>query len=190
MNTHFLRIFIQRVQEDYKNQFDPHSHNFVSRNSNPLNNTQYQIPALIPDNCSVEIGHIDLESRPTFNNGQWTQSQEITFPVKNPLPMKKRTFKNIDLNNDEHLTMLDEYYSVVKNRSVTESYKNHDLVNGTRGISIRHNNKNPNQGTMQLYYEFSINIHYSPLGSVIDMIKHSHDTLKRTSLRISFPVQK
>ena len=148
---------------------------------NSSSRIQYIIPTAIPDNCAVEIGYLDLEARPNFRHGQWTA------PKNDKLTMKKRTFKNINLNNTEDLTMLNNYFSVVKERAIppfnlgmSHYGKDTNLVNGSWGTFISPNRKDKSKGTLHLHYEFSLRIH-SPFNQ-------DFENLKRASLRISFPV--
>lgn len=144
---------------------------------------QYQIPEVLPDNCTVQIAHLDLESRPIFRNGSWSQYQP-----NNPLPMKKRTFKNIDLNDEYQKAMLDTYYNEVKNRSLPLQYHGQQLVNKSRCINIKSNPQNKDQGTIYLQYEFSIRVHSYWEGGLFNT--KPEETLTRTSVRISFNVNK
>jgi len=141
---------------------------------------QYQIPDIIPDNCTVQIAHLDLEARPAFRNGQWSKPND-------KLPMKKRIFKNIELDNIQHKAMLDNYYSVVKDRALPLQHQGRHLVNKSKSILIRPNPKNKEQGTIYLEYEFSLRVHSYSEGGMFNT--KPEDTLTRTSVRISFPVQ-
>jgi hypothetical protein len=141
---------------------------------------QYQIPDTLPDNCTIQIAHLDLEARPAFRNGQWSKPND-------KFPMKKRVFKNINLNDEYQKAMLDTYYSVVKDRALPLQYQGRHLVNKSKSILIRPNPKNKDQGTIYLEYEFSLRVHSYWEGGMFNT--KPEDTLTRTSVRISFPVQ-
>ena len=142
---------------------------------------QYQIPDALPDNCTIQISHLDLESRPAFRNGQWSKPND-------KFPMKKRVFKNINLNDEYQKAMLDTYYNVVKDRALPLQYQGQQLVNKARCILVRPNPKNKDQGTIFLEYEFSISSYsYFEDGQ---FNTRPENTLTRTSVRISFPVHK
>ena len=142
---------------------------------------QYQIPDTLPDNCTIQISHLDLEARPAFRNGQWSKPN-------NKLPMKKRLFKNINLNDEYQKARLDTYYSVIKDRALPLQYQGQQLVNKAKAILVRPNPQNKEQGTIYLEYEFSLRVHSYFEGGQFNT--RPEDTLTRTSVRISFPVHK
>lgn len=177
----YLMHFLQQAQfhynvVEYKNIRET-MHMLNEKSKRP----QYIIPTTIPDNCSVEIGYLDLEARSIFRQGKWTA------PKNDTLTMKKRTFKNINLGNMEDLTMLNDYFTVVKERAIPQFSqgishygKDTNLVNGTKCSFITPNRQDKSKGTLHLHYEFSLRIH-SPHNQAFE-------NLKRASLRLSFPV--
>jgi hypothetical protein len=179
MSTQYLIDFLQQTQFHFNNTNSKQLREVYDNSSRRI---QYVIPTAIPDNCSVEIGYLDLEARSIFRHGQWTSPHK-----KDKLAMKKRTFKNINLNNTADLTMLNNYFSVVKERAipafnfgVTHYGKEVNLAIGSWCNFISPNRKDLSKGTLHLHYEFSLRIH-SPLN-------HDFENLSRASVRISFPV--
>jgi hypothetical protein len=178
MSTQYLIDFLQQTQFHFNNTNSKQLREVYDNSSRRI---QYIIPTAIPDNCAVEIGYLDLEARSIFRHGQWTA------PKNDKLTMKKRTFKNINLNNTEDLTMLNNYFSVVKERAipqfglgVSHYGKDTNLVNGSWCHFISPNRKDISKGTLHLHYEFSLRIH--------SHLNQDFENLKRASLRISFPV--
>jgi hypothetical protein len=174
----YLIHFLQQTQFHFSGTDSKRIREFQDKDPSRI---QYVIPDTIPNNCSVEIGYLDLEARSIFRQGKWTA------PKNDTLTMKKRTFKNINLGNMEDLTMLNDYFTVVKERAIPQFSlgvshygKDTNLVNGSWGTFISPNRKDKSKGTLHLYYEFSLRIH-SPFNQ-------DFENLKRASLRISFPV--
>ena len=174
----YLIHFLQQTQFHFSGTDSKRIREFQDKDPSRI---QYVIPNTIPNNCSVEIGYLDLEARSIFRQGKWTA------PKNDTLAMKKRTFKNINLSNMEDLTMLNDYFNVVKERAIPQFSqgishygKDTNLVNGTKGSFITQNRQDKSKGTLHLYYEFSLRIH-SPHNQAFE-------NLKRASLRLSFPV--
>jgi len=178
MSNHFLIAFIKSAQTTYATSTHK---DILARQTMFTDRTKYQIPASIPKNCNVEISYLDLGVRATFRKGQWISPWKNEGTLENQ-PMKKRVFKNIDLNDDNQLEMLNNYYVVVQERSLESRWHGRELVNGTKGISVVSDRKDPSKGILNLSFEFSL-FYHSPTND-------DYENMKRTSIRISFPVDK
>lgn len=172
MTTQSLINIIQMAQFDYARVLRNEA---VSFQKDGDNCPKYQIPKEIPEVCNVQISHIDLDAKPVFRKGQWHQAKLL----------KKRNFKDVNINDEATLAMLNCYYDVVKSRSFASKNKDIKLFNGQKSVFIRSDRKDPTKGMLHLEYGFCMTL------NTIGYVPDAEDVrLMRTMVRISFAINK
>ncbi len=117
------------------------------------------LPDEITGLVNVTISYLNLNRTPRFVKGFWQgQSTEPDFKI----PMTRRTFKNININNPKDIAMLQRYFDGVQHRCIPDlvlgTYDRLQTVSYGYGLSGPTKNQDRTTKNLRLTHGLALNV--------------------------------